>query len=98
MNPSKSLKSHLLEPSRLESLMLKGVSVVPPDSVIKTFSHLQANDIDLVLSRDKEDLNPGSFVIKQGDFARFLLDSWFDPLFRRYNFAKAETHALVCCL
>ncbi|RMJ28130.1 Alpha-1,6-mannosyltransferase subunit [Aspergillus sp. HF37] len=94
MNPSRSLKSHLLEPSRLESLMLKDVSVVPPDSVIKTFSHLKANDIDLVLSRDKEDLNPGSFVIKQGDFARFWLDTWFDPLFRRYNFAKAETHAM----
>lgn len=96
MNPSKSLKSHLLDSSRLESLMLKDVSVVPPDSIIKTFSHLKASDIDLILSRDREDLNPGSFVIRQGDFARFFLDIWFDPLFRTYNFAKAEIHALVC--
>lgn len=96
MNPSKSLKSHILEKSALESLMLKDVSVVPPDSIIKTFAHLKPSDIDLIISRDKEDLNPGSFVLRQGNFARFFLDLWFDPLFRRYNFAKAEVHALVC--
>lgn len=96
MNPSKSVKSHLLEKSALESLMLKDVSVVPPDSIIKTFSHLKPSDIDLIISRDREDLSPGSFVLRQGDFARFFLDLWFDPLFRRYNFAKAEVHALVC--
>ncbi|RJE23062.1 Alpha-1,6-mannosyltransferase subunit [Aspergillus sclerotialis] len=94
MNPSKSLHSHILEKSELESRMLKDVSVVPPDSVVKTFSHLKASDIDLIISRDKEDLNPGSFVLRQGDFASFFLDLWFDPLFRAYNFAKAEVHAL----
>lgn len=98
MNPKKSLKSHLLDKSTLESLMLKDASVVPPDSVIKTFSHLKADDIDLILSSDKESLDPGSFVIRQGDFARFFLDVWLDPLYRNYNFVRAEAHALVCCL
>lgn len=97
MNTQTSLESHLLEPSRLESLMLRDVSAVPPDSIIKTFSHLKTKDVDLIITRNQEDLDPGSFVIRQGDFARFFLDIWFDPLFRRYNFAKAETHALVCC-
>ena len=76
--------------------MLKDVSVVPPDSIVKTSSDLKPDDVDLILSRDKESLNPGSFIIRQGDFARFFLDVWFDPLYRSYNFAKAETHALVC--
>lgn len=98
MNPSKSFHSHILEKSELESRMLKDVSVIPPDSVIKTFSHLKASDIDLIITRDKEDLNPGSFVLRQGDFASFFLDLWFDPLFRAYNYAKAEVHALVCRL
>lgn len=96
MNPSKSLKSHLLDKARLESLMLKDLPVVPPDSIIRTFSHLKANDVDLIMTQDGEDISPGSFVLRQGDFARFFLDLWFDPLYRSYMFAKAETHGLVC--
>lgn len=95
MNPRISLTSHVMDNKRLESLMLKDIPVVPPDSVIKTFSHLKGNDVELVLSQDAEDLSSGSFIIKQGDWARFFLDVWFDPLYRSYNFAKAEKHALV---
>ncbi|KAE8352379.1 galactosyl transferase GMA12/MNN10 family-domain-containing protein [Aspergillus coremiiformis] len=94
MNPSKSLESHLLQRSHLDSLMLKDVPVVPPDSIIKTFSHLQPQDVDLILTADNEDLSSGCFVIRQGDFAQTFLDIWFDPLYRGYNFAKAEVHAL----
>ena len=98
MNPAQSLKSHLLDRNRLESVMLKDVPVVPPDSIIRTFSHQKEKDVDLILTQDVEDLNPGSFILKNGDFARYFLDLWFDPLFRGYNFAKAETHGLVCVL
>lgn len=94
MDPSKSLESHLLEKDRLDSLMLKDVPVVPPDSIIKTFSHLQPKDVDLILTTDNEDLSSGSFIIRQGEFAHTFLDIWFDPLYRSYNFAKAEAHAL----
>lgn len=94
MNPSISLKSHLLDRSRLESLMLKDFPVVPPDSIIKTFA-LKEKNVDLIITQDSEDLNPSSFVLKNGDFARFFLDLWFDPLYRSYSFAKAETHGLV---
>ena len=95
MNPSLSLESHVLEKIRLESLMLKDKPVVPPDSVIKTFSHLKGDKIDLVLTQDGEGLCQGSFIIRHGDWARFFLDTWFDPLYRNYNFQKAEGHALV---
>lgn len=96
MEPFKSLESHLLDKNRLESLMLKNVPVMPPNSVVKTFSHLTSKDIELVITIDDADLNTGSFVIRQGDFANFFLDVWFDPLYWNYNFVKAETHALVC--
>lgn len=95
MNPTKSLKSHLLEKGLLEDLMLKDMPIVPPDSIIKTFAHQNEKDVELILTQDKEDLNPGSLILKNGDFARFFLDIWFDPLYRNYNFAKAETHGLV---
>ena len=95
MNPTQSLKSHLLDRAKLESLMMKDAPVVPPDSIIKTFAHLKEKDIDLIVTQDSEDLSPGSFILKNGDFARYFLDLWFDPLYRSYNFAKAETHGLV---
>lgn len=96
MNPTLSLQKHVLAPQRLESLMLKDRPVVPPDSVIRTFGHLKGDKIDLVLTQDSEALCQGSFVVRQGEWGRFFLDSWFDPLYRNYNFQKAEGHALVC--
>ncbi|KAI9799239.1 MAG: hypothetical protein M1833_004117 [Piccolia ochrophora] len=94
MNPSLSLEAHIMSKKRLESLMLRNRPVVPPDSVIKTFSHLHGDQVDLVLTQDKEGLSQGSFILRQGDYARFMLDTWFDPLFRKYNFQRAEGHAL----
>ena len=75
--------------------MIKEVPIVPPDSVIKTFSHLKEEDIDLILTQDEESLSPGSFIIKKSEWANFFLDAWFDPLYRSYNFKNAEAHALV---
>ena len=96
MNPSISLKSHVLDPKRLESLMIRDKPVVPPDSVIRTFSHLKGDKVDLILTQDNEGLSQGSFLIRRGEWAKFFLDTWFDPLYRSYNFQKAEGHALVC--
>jgi len=94
MNPALSLESHIMQPSRLESLMIVDKPVVPPDSVIKTFSHLKGDRIDFVLTQDHEGLAGGSMVLRAGDWAKFFLDTWFDPLYRSYNFQKAEAHAL----
>jgi mannan polymerase II complex MNN11 subunit len=95
MNPSLKVEDHLMNAHRLEELMIKDHPVVPPDSIIKTFSHLRGDEVDFVLSQDKDGLSSGSFVIRNGDWAKFFLDTWFDPLYRSYNFQKAETHALV---
>src|SRR6266536_3208028 len=95
MDPSISLESHVLNPTRLASLMLKDIPVVPPDSVIHTFSHLKPEKVDFVLTQDVESLSHGSFLIRRGEWARYFLDSWGDLLYRKYNFQKAEKHALV---
>ncbi|KAH7367230.1 mannosyltransferase complex component [Plectosphaerella cucumerina] len=94
MEPSISLEEHLMNAARLEELMLRDQSVVPPDSIIKTFTHLKGRDVDLVLTQDREGLSVGSFVVRNGEWAQYLLESWFDPLYRSYNFQKAENHAL----
>jgi len=94
MRPQLSLQAHIMEPRILESLMIVDQPVVPPDSVIRTFGHLQGDRIDFVLTQDNEGLSAGSMIVRTGDWAKYFLDAWFDPLYRSYNFQKAEQHAL----
>lgn len=95
MNPDLTVEGDVMNAKKLEGMMIKDQPIVPPDSVIKTFPQLKGKNIDLVLTQDKEGLAQGSFVIRRGDWAKFFLDTWFDPLYRSYNFQKADTHALV---
>lgn len=95
MEPSLSLEKHLMDSDRLDSVMLREKAVVPPDSIIKTFGHVKAENIDFVVTQDREGLSTGSFVLRNGDWAKFFLEMWYDPLYRSYNFQKAEGHALV---
>lgn len=94
MNPSTPIHSSLLTPSKLEATMITNAPVVPPDSVIKTFSNLKGDRIDFVVSQDADGLAPSSFVVRNGEWAKYFLDVWFDPIYRTYNFQKAEYHAL----
>ncbi|KAK4102678.1 glycosyltransferase family 34 protein [Parathielavia hyrcaniae] len=94
MNPALKVEEHVMQPSRLDELMKKDLPVVPPDSIIKTFSHLKGQDVDLVLTQDKEALSAGSFIVRNGEWARFFLETWFAPIYRSYNFEKVEAHAL----
>jgi mannan polymerase II complex MNN11 subunit len=98
MNPELKLESHIMNPSKLESLLLKNQPVVPPESVIKTFPNLKGSQIDFVITQDKDGLAPGSLIVRRGEWTKFFLDTWFDPLYRSYNFQKADTHALVSLL
>ena len=95
MNPKVKIDDHIMKSSKLDELMKKDFSVVPPDSIIKTFSHLKGQDVDVVFTQDKKGLSASSFVIRNGEWAEFFLETWFDPIYRTYNFQRAETHALV---
>lgn len=103
-NLSLSLHSHVF--SRLPDLMRKDIPVVPPDSVIHTFSHLKPSDVYLILTQDKDNVAPTSFILRntgtvpvpagqpKDTWSQYFLDAWFDPLYRSYAFQKAENHAL----
>ncbi|RCI12470.1 hypothetical protein L249_0375 [Ophiocordyceps polyrhachis-furcata BCC 54312] len=95
MDMAKSLEELVLEPKTLERLMIKDFPVVPPDSIIKTFSHLRGQDADFVVSQDKESLVHTSIIVRNGEWAKYFIETWFDPLYRSYNFQKAERHALA---
>lgn len=95
MNPSVTIEEQIMKPKVLDKTMLRGQPIIPPESVITTFKHLKGEQIHLVLTQDKHGLASTSFFLRQGDWAKFLLDTWFDPLYRSYNFQRADTHALV---
>ncbi|KAK3293473.1 galactosyl transferase GMA12/MNN10 family-domain-containing protein [Chaetomium fimeti] len=94
MNPKLKIEDHVMQPAKLDELMKKDYPVVPPDSIIKTFSHLKGQDVDFVITQDKDGLSSASYIVRNGDWARFFLETWFSPLYRSYDFQKAETHAL----
>jgi mannan polymerase II complex MNN11 subunit len=93
MDPTLSIEQHILAP--LNSLMRRNVPIVPPQSVIKTYKHVPAERIQFIISQDRIGLQPGSMILKSGPWANYFLDAWYDPMFRFYNFGKAEQHALV---
>jgi mannan polymerase II complex MNN11 subunit len=95
MNPALSLEEQITNPKRLNTLMQRDIPVVPPDSVIRTYKHIPPERIQFIISQDHDGLQPGSMIIRNGAWARFFLDAWYDPMFRFYNFQKAEQHALV---
>lgn len=95
MNPAITVEHELMKPSNLDDIMIRDHPVVPPDSIIKTFSHLKGQDVDLMITQDKEGLSTSSFIVRNTEWARFFFETWFDPIYRSYNFQKAETHALV---
>lgn len=94
MRPELSLEEHLLSGERLRSLMLPDKPVVPPDSVIRTYRETQPDAVDAVFTQDSSGLGSSAFVLRRGAWSTYFLDAWFDPLYRSYNFAKAEAHAL----
>lgn len=86
--------------------MRKDIPVVPPDSVIHTFSHLKPTQAYLILTQDTDNVAHTSFILRNSDtisvgsnqpkdnWSQYFLDAWFDPLYRAYAFQKAENHAL----
>lgn len=95
MNPQLSIEKDIMGTARLQDMMIVDHPVVPPDSIIHTFSHLRGEDVDLVLTQDAGGLATASFILRNSEWSRYFTETWFDPIYRSYNFQKAETHALV---
>ncbi|ORY80907.1 galactosyl transferase [Protomyces lactucae-debilis] len=91
MDQSLSLVNDILKPSVLSNLILRDVPVVPGENIIKTLKTPDMESIDFILSQDQQGFNAHSFLLRRGDYAKYLLESWYDPLFRAYD--KFENHA-----
>lgn len=104
MNPALPLHDHIF--ANLTNLIQKDIPVVPPDSVIHTFSHIKPSQAYLIITQDMDNVAHTSFLLRntatvpvsagqpKDSWAQYFLDAWFDPLYRAYAFQKAENHAL----
>ena len=96
MNPSIPIHSYYLSRSSLLVLPLRESPVFLPHSTTRTLS-LRAqpiSQIGLILSHGGGILHTGSIVLRRGDYASFVLDSWSDPFVRSYGFEGENSHAI----
>lgn len=93
-NASLSVEEHITNKARLETLMIPDQPIVPPESVIRTLHARRASHVDFVVTQDHEGLSQSSFIVRRTEWAKYFLDAWYDPLYRSYNFQRAEGHAL----
>src|SRR5579859_826851 len=97
MNPSIPLHTHYLSPASLLALPLRDVPVFPPETTVRTPT-LRAqpiSSIGLILSHGGGILHTGSIILRRGDYGKFILDSWNDPLVRSYGFQGEDHQALA---
>lgn len=80
MDTKTSMFDHILDADRLDQLALRDTPIVPPDSVIRTLKATSADSIQFILSQDHQGLNTKSFLLRNGDFAKYLLDTWNEPV------------------
>ena len=96
MNPSIPLHTHYLSSASLTARPLRDVPVFPPEATVRTptLRTQPVSQISLILSHGGGILHTGSIILRRGDYADFLLDSWNDPLVRSYGFPGEAHQAL----
>lgn len=92
MDPEIAITDDILNPSVLETLMLRDVPIIPPDSVIKTLKSTSAESAQLVISHDHAGMNTQSFVLRNGEFAKFFLESWTQPVMAKEHLFQLSTN------
>lgn len=96
MNPSIPIHTHFLSSASLLALPLRDVPLFPSETTVRTPS-LRAqpiSQISLILSHGAGILHTGSILLRRGDYANFVIDSWNDPLVRSYGFPGEDYEAL----
>lgn len=90
------LVKYLLDPAVLDPIMLRDQPLIPPNGVIHTYKNTKAENVDLIITQTGQDLNSGSFILKNSFTGKALLEFWNDPIFKSYhNFPKFAESALT---
>jgi len=87
MEPSRSLSSQIF--SRLDQIAVRNISLTRNPLGMNGVPHVDfSQPIDLIISQDCGGFSLGSFLLRRSDFARRLLDMWWDPILYEQKYAE----------
>jgi hypothetical protein len=101
MTPSIDLGRHLLNYDVMNTKIWRGTRCYLP--FLKTGGpgaydipeNIEAEDINMIISTDRNGINAGSLFLRRGLWSEMLLDLWSDPLFIKREWNGMEQDALV---
>ena len=84
-NMHTDLTSHLLNKKVLNSVILKERPIIPPNGLIKTYKNIQTENVKLIFIQFDNQIQTNSFIVKNDEVGRAIIDFWTDKLNLNYN-------------
>lgn len=85
MNQEVKLEQYLLSKEALQSAILREQPVIPPNGLIKTYKNLQPENIKLIFTQSDNKIETNSFIVKNDNIGRAMIEIWHDRLYLNYN-------------
>lgn len=96
MKKSIDLLQYVLDPDSLDPIMMRETPIVPPDGTIKTYKSSKASTVRLIATQSTQKLETYSFIVRNDDIGRAIVNTWGDPLYLNYpNFHYGLDSALT---
>lgn len=96
MNMSLNIYNHVLSKEGLARILdrpMTGASGA--EAGYRTPAGYRYDDINFIISMDAWGMNVGKFLMRRGDWSKWLLDLWIDPLFISQNWGFPEQDAWI---
>ncbi|CAI5758959.1 unnamed protein product [Candida verbasci] len=85
MDLNKNLEQYLLNANTLDSIMLREQPLIPPHGLIKTYKNVKSEAIKLILTQSEQKLETNSFLIKNDQVGKSIIEIWSDSLYFNYG-------------
>lgn len=96
MNLSIDVADYMLSPDALDPIMKREQAIIPPDGTIKTYKNMRAKSVQLIVTQSKDKVETTSFLIKNDEIGKAILEIWGDQLYMNYqNFPYGPDSALT---
>jgi galactosyl transferase GMA12/MNN10 family len=102
MTPSIELGTHLLNHDVMNTKISRGVPFYlrflksgRRPKIYNIPEDFDAEDVNMIVSTDRNGINAGSLFLQRGLWSEMLLDLWYDPLFIEKEWYGMEQDALV---
>jgi mannan polymerase II complex MNN11 subunit len=95
LDMSLDIEKDIMAPRKLGPMMLRGIPVVRRLPYVHTYKNNDPKMVEFVFTQDEIGMNSRSFIFKNGDSAKALVDLWQDASFRHHDgFDRSDIDAL----